>query len=149
MRFLAILVLLISSHALSGAAINKDEVQTTIQQDPFAQIHGMTISCHGSGQSWGSDAMVESMAKLKEMGVNWIAIHPYAGINPNGTVGGSRRRNRMYHDASAKGVRLVRDPTGKAKDLVEFNLREKVINALFGKNVVFIRQNSNGYPLAV
>lgn len=100
MRYVSILILLISTLALSGAAINSDDESPTTQPDPFAQIHGMTISCHGSGRSWGSDAMVESMAKLKAMGVNWIAIHPYAGINPNGTVGGSSRRSRMYQDTT-------------------------------------------------
>lgn len=49
-------------------------------------VNGMTISCPGSGRSWGSDAMVEAMKELKTLGVNWITIHPYAGIRNNGQV---------------------------------------------------------------
>ena len=66
-------------------------------RDPHAIVHGMTISCPGSGRIWGSDEMVATMAELKSMGVNWVTIHPYAGIRADGTVGGSRR-NRMYQD---------------------------------------------------
>ncbi len=60
-------------------------------------VQGMTISCRGAGRVWGTDAMVDTMAKLKDLGVNWIAIHPYAGIRPDGTVGGSRI-DGMYAD---------------------------------------------------
>ncbi len=49
-------------------------------------VRGMTISCPGSGRLWGSDAMVETMRNLKAIGVNWITIHPYAGIRNNGRV---------------------------------------------------------------
>ena len=49
-------------------------------------VRGMTISCPGSGRSWGSDAMVRRMTELKDLGVNWITIHPYAGIRRNGLV---------------------------------------------------------------
>ncbi|MFT7617016.1 MAG: hypothetical protein ACI97A_000649 [Planctomycetota bacterium] len=55
----------------------------TKQETP---VNGMTISCPGSGRLWGSDAMVETMKNLKAIGVNWITIHPYAGIRNNGLV---------------------------------------------------------------
>ena len=55
----------------------------------------MTISCPGAGLIWGSDLMVQAMQNLKELGVNWITIHPYAGIRPDGTVGGGGMQ-RMY-----------------------------------------------------
>ena len=51
-----------------------------------APVQGMTVSCHGAGRVWGTDAMVETMRELKALGVNWIAIHPYAGIRSDGTV---------------------------------------------------------------
>jgi len=65
--------------------------------DPYARVRGMTISCHGSGQSWGSDDMVATMAELKGMGVNWITIHPYGGIRADGTVT-DPGTSRMYGD---------------------------------------------------
>ncbi len=100
MRYLSFITLLVLALALSRVAISGDDEKPAVITDPFAQVHGMTISCHGSGRSWGSDDMVKSMVKLRSMGVNWIAIHPYAGINPNGTVGGSPRRSRMYQDTT-------------------------------------------------
>jgi hypothetical protein len=60
-------------------------------------VRGMTISCPGAGQIWGSDAMVETMAELKALGVNWVTIHPYASIAADGTVNGNRM-SRLYRD---------------------------------------------------
>jgi len=67
--------------------------------DPHAEVRGMTVSCHGAGLIWGSDAMVETMRELKQLGVNWITIHPYAGIGVDGRVGGGGME-RMYADPS-------------------------------------------------
>ena len=63
----------------------------------------MTVSCQTWGWEWGSDAMLETMDDLKSLGVNWIAIHPYAGIRADGTVRMPRRldggeRLRTGHD---------------------------------------------------
>ncbi len=63
-----------------------------------AIVRGMTISCPGVGELWGSDDMVASMRTLRDLGVNWIAIHPYAGINADGTVSTGRRGRDMYDD---------------------------------------------------
>lgn len=49
-------------------------------------VKGMTVSCPTWGWEWGSDAMVETMRELAAMGVNWVAIHPYARIGNDGTV---------------------------------------------------------------
>ncbi len=59
-------------------------------------VRGMTVSCQSWGREWASDRMVEAMRELRELGVNWIAIHPYAGIAADGTVTVSERR---YEDA--------------------------------------------------
>ncbi len=50
----------------------------------------MTVSCQTWGWEWGTDDMVEAMRQLKGLGVNWIAIHPYARIRDDGTVAMSR-----------------------------------------------------------
>jgi hypothetical protein len=57
-------------------------------------VKGMTISCQTWGWEWGTDEMVEAMRELKELGVNWIAIHPYAGIRGDGEVRGFRGRHQ-------------------------------------------------------
>ncbi len=49
-------------------------------------VQGMTISCPTWGWEWGTDAMVSTLAELKTLGVNWVAIHPYASIADDGTV---------------------------------------------------------------
>jgi len=49
-------------------------------------VKGMTVSCPTWGWEWGSDAMVETMRELAALGVNWVAIHPYARIGNDGTV---------------------------------------------------------------
>ncbi len=54
--------------------------------DEYAEVRGMTISCAAWGAEWGTDEMVETMAELKSLGVNWIAIHPYAQIREDGMV---------------------------------------------------------------
>ena len=50
------------------------------------QIKGMTVSCQTWGWEWGSDEMVVAMRKLKTMGINWISIHPYAYVLPDGSI---------------------------------------------------------------
>lgn len=50
----------------------------------------MTISCETYGQEWGSDRFLDALEELSEIGVNWVAIHPYASIRSDGTVEGRR-----------------------------------------------------------
>ena len=54
--------------------------------DEPAKIRGMTISCPTWGWEWGTDAMVLTMEELRDIGVNWITIHPYAQILADGRV---------------------------------------------------------------
>jgi hypothetical protein len=49
-------------------------------------VRGMTVSSHGYGREWGSDAMRPTLERLRALGVNWIAIHPYAAIRADGGV---------------------------------------------------------------
>jgi hypothetical protein len=67
--------------------------------DPYSEVRGMTVSCHGAGRVWGTDGMVRTMEELRDLGVNWITIHPYAGIREDGTVGGTLM-SAMYRDPS-------------------------------------------------
>jgi len=69
-------------------------------------VKGMTVSCQTWGWEWGTDEMVEAMREIKELGVNWIAIHPYAGIRSDGEVRGFRGRR---HDDLTWLTRPIRE----------------------------------------
>lgn len=87
--------------------------------DPFARIRGMTISCPGAGLEWGSEDMVQTLGILADLGVNWVAIHPYGGVRNDGTVGQSRI-DRLYDnpywltraidEAHAHGMKILIKP---------------------------------------
>jgi hypothetical protein len=49
-------------------------------------IKGMTVSCPGWGQTWGTPAMEAAARDLAQLGVEWVAIHPYGGIRRDGRV---------------------------------------------------------------
>ncbi|MFQ5350178.1 MAG: hypothetical protein ACE5EG_07035, partial [Thermoanaerobaculia bacterium] len=49
-------------------------------------MRGMVVSCPTWGPIWGSPLMAESLAEIRQLGVEWIAIHPYAGVLRNGTI---------------------------------------------------------------
>ncbi len=49
-------------------------------------LRGMTVSCPIWGQIWGSDDMADALAELKELGVGWISIHPYAVVRRDGSI---------------------------------------------------------------
>lgn len=49
-------------------------------------IRGMVISCQTWGWEWGTDAMVEAMQEIKDLGANWVQIHPYGSIDREGNV---------------------------------------------------------------
>ena len=49
-------------------------------------VRGMTISCQTWGIEWGTDSFAAELDELKQLGVNWIAIHPYAWIGRDGSL---------------------------------------------------------------
>lgn len=49
-------------------------------------VRGMTISCQTWGWEWGSPGFAGELEELHELGVNWVAIHPYARIRKDGSV---------------------------------------------------------------
>ncbi|MBK7642100.1 MAG: hypothetical protein IPJ19_03475 [Planctomycetes bacterium] len=50
------------------------------------RVHGMTISCQTWGWEWGSDGFGGELDALAKLGVNWVAIHPYARIGADGSI---------------------------------------------------------------
>ena len=41
-----------------------------------ARIRGITISTHLSGQDWAWDGMAPALRSVREIGANWVTIHP-------------------------------------------------------------------------
>jgi len=73
-------------------------------------VRGMTISCQGWGAEWGTPGFDAELEDLRAMGGNWVAIHPYASIQADGTV-----RDRGDLDAEAPPDWLAR-PLSAARE---------------------------------
>ena len=75
MRFVLILT------AITGMALS------AVGQESQRQIYkGMTVSCQTWGIEWQAPEMRDTIDELKSLGVNSIAIHPYAQIREDGHV---------------------------------------------------------------
>lgn len=83
LTLLPLLFLALSPQAVPGAT----ETATAVpENDPQPFLRGMTVSCPGYGQIWGSQTMVETLEELEPLGVDWVAIHPYASVDTSGRV---------------------------------------------------------------
>ena len=71
-----------------------------------AFMEGMIVSCPRNGEIWGSDSMRRTVRELKELGVDWVQIHPYAGIRRDGTVRFARARE---DSAAERGLRIIKE----------------------------------------
>ncbi len=60
---------------------------------PF--LRGVVVSCPRYGEVWGSQHMTDSLRELKRLGVEWAAIHPYAGVRRDGSI--------RFHPADERG----------------------------------------------
>lgn len=56
------------------------------EADAHEQVRGVTISCQTWGREWGSSEMPGALDRTKAVGGNWVAIHPYARISPDGSL---------------------------------------------------------------
>src|SRR5438034_7195254 len=52
--------------------------------DPLPFFKGVTVSCQTWGIEWQMPEMATALDELKSLGVNSIAIHPYAQIREDG-----------------------------------------------------------------
>lgn len=73
-----------TSDATTGSDLALPPLAGPVQHD--GRVLGMTVSCPTWGWEWGSDAMVDALRDLAGLGVNWVAIHPYASIRADGSV---------------------------------------------------------------
>ncbi|MEM8932430.1 MAG: hypothetical protein AAGE94_14710 [Acidobacteriota bacterium] len=69
-------------------------------------LRGMTVSCPTWGPIWGSSKMAETLATLDTVGVEWVSIHPYAGVRRNGSI---RFTSAFDLDFLQRAVELVAD----------------------------------------
>ena len=56
------------------------------ESTPSSFIKGVTVSCQTYGWEWATPEMARTLDELKSLGVNSIAIHPYAQIRNDGHV---------------------------------------------------------------
>lgn len=91
--------------ALSAGAAWSVEVRGSAARSPDGFLRGMTVSCPGIGRIWGTPAMTESLESLREVGVEWVAIHPYAGVRRDGSIQRYTAGDEAYLDDAAARAR--------------------------------------------
>ena len=84
------------------------------------KINGMTLSTSRGSAEWGRDHIVPTITELRSLGVNWIAIHPYASIDRDGNVNWRRRDGnsegaptwltRPIEEAHRQGIKILVKP---------------------------------------
>lgn len=70
---------------LSLGATRPDAVAAEASSE-VPSVRGMTISTRTSGHEWGTADFPAELDRLQALGVNWIAIHPYAGVRADGEL---------------------------------------------------------------
>lgn len=104
--------MVMSACLLSGAAPPLPVRVSRIGLD----VRGMTVSCPTWGGEWGTDAMATTLDVLKDLGVQWVSIHPYATIRGDGTVHARAWQPDAAHlvrpirEAHARGMKLMIKP---------------------------------------
>jgi hypothetical protein len=81
----------------------------------MAPIRAIHLSTHGGGRDWGSAVIEPTMAELRSVGANWVAIHPYARISADGSVRFHRQPGdpsvrRPIRAAKAAGLKILIKP---------------------------------------
>jgi hypothetical protein len=82
-----------SAIALCGLLIVSAAISSRAEQPsaPLPFLKGVTVSCQTWGIEWQMPEMEKTLDELKSLGVNSIAIHPYAQIREDGHVISGRR----------------------------------------------------------
>jgi hypothetical protein len=82
MRSLRTLVLLavLSLATVAPAAPTKSPAPAS------ERVRGIFVSTHTSGREWGEDEMASTLDDIRAVGAGWVAIHPYARIDEDGSV---------------------------------------------------------------
>lgn len=96
-------LLSIACVALSVTALAQPEDDRFSTGEAF--MRGMVVSCPRAGQIWGSPRMAEALGALDALGVEWIAIHPYAGVRRDGSM---RQRPTADADYLVRAAEMMR-----------------------------------------
>ena len=72
------------SNAINALVLVLALAGSTLADD--TEVRGITISTHGIGRDWGTDAIVPTLEDIRAVGANWVAVHPYASIRADGTL---------------------------------------------------------------
>lgn len=85
--------------------------------DAHSEVRGMTVSVPTWGWEWGTDEMAQTLDVLADLGVNWVAIHPYARIRNDGGVDWQVDGDevpiwiaRPIQEAHARGIKVLIKP---------------------------------------
>ena len=76
---------------------------TAAPSQPF--MKGVVVSCPGYGRVWGSETMARTLRELKPLGVEWVQIHPYAGVRTDGTIRWEPAASTGYLERAAQIAR--------------------------------------------
>ncbi|MBI4821244.1 MAG: hypothetical protein HY791_33600 [Deltaproteobacteria bacterium] len=99
----ALAVLAWTSHA-RAEGLERKSARTA----PSSFMRGMTVSCAGWGDEWGTSKMDDSLGELKGLGVSWVAIHPYGQIERDGRVYSRDSLEGSAPDYLARAAEYVR-----------------------------------------
>ena len=83
---LAWLVVLMLSVPSPGRGHEEPAPPAAVAVQPSPFLRGMTVSCPRAGQIWGSPSMDRTLVELADLGVQWVSIHPYAGVRRDGSI---------------------------------------------------------------
>lgn len=100
------LLLLTAVPAFSASAADRGN-------EPF--MRGVVVSCPRAGQIWGTEEMTEALTDIRSLGVDSIAIHPYAWVGKDGAIRHRPAAETGYLDEAvrrmrAAGVRMLWKP---------------------------------------
>lgn len=77
---------LVAAHSLAAPPADHPAPAGNVQPPRPEPVRGIIASCQTWGWEWGTDAFARDLDRLRALGANWVAIHPYAGIRPDGHV---------------------------------------------------------------
>ncbi len=82
---------------------------------PATFMRGMTLSCPTWGPIWGRPETGKSMDEVQALGVDWVALHPYARVDKRGSVKFAPHSetpflNRAVEMARARNIKLLWKP---------------------------------------
>lgn len=63
---------------------------------PPTFMRGVTLSCPTWGPIWGRPETGVAMDQIKALGANWVAIHPYANVDTDGSIRAAPAQTTLF-----------------------------------------------------